>query len=309
MSVKPLILFHYPMSPFSEKVRAMLGHADLAWHSVTVKEMPPRPVLRTLTGGYRKIPVAQIGADVFCDTRTIAAEIARRAKRPELALEHCSAAVQAYVARVDREILLACTMCANTPAMGRKVLRSMSLGDIARFAWDRAKIGGTAKLGSAALRNPRQVVRAHLADVEARLARYDFLFGAAPNHADFSTWHGLWFLHDLGQSALLDGHPRVAAWMGRMRAFGHGRRRELDAEQALAQAREAQPRRLAATERRFEGVGQAVTIEPTDYARERSSGRLAGVTATQWILAREEAEVGLLHVHFPQDGYALRPQA
>lgn len=304
--MKPLILYHYPMSPFSEKVRAMLGCADLVWHSVTVKEMPPRPILRTLAGGYRKIPVAQIGADVFCDTRTIATEIARRARRPELALENGNAEVQAYVSRVDREVLLACTMCANTPAMGRKVLKSMSLPDIARFVWDRANIGRTAKLGRSVLRNPREVVREHLRDVEARLAKQDFLFDAQPNHADFSTWHGLWFLRDLGESGLLDGHPRVAAWMERMRAFGHGRRRELDVEAALALARDAQPRRLLAADRRAESIGQAVTIEPTDYARERSAGVLAGATATQWILAREDASIGLVHVHFPQDGYRLR---
>ncbi|HBC20217.1 MAG TPA: glutathione S-transferase family protein, partial [Alcanivorax sp.] len=50
-----LILHHYALSPFSEKVRAMLGYAGLDWQSVTVREMPPRPMLAPLAGGYRKI--------------------------------------------------------------------------------------------------------------------------------------------------------------------------------------------------------------------------------------------------------------
>ena len=32
----------------------------------------PKPDLTCLTGGYRKTPVLQIGADIYCDTKTIA---------------------------------------------------------------------------------------------------------------------------------------------------------------------------------------------------------------------------------------------
>ena len=85
-----LILHHYPMSPFSEKIRAMLGYSRMHWQSVLTREMPPRPLVASLAGGYRKIPVAQIGADIFCDSRTIAREIAILANQPALALENCS---------------------------------------------------------------------------------------------------------------------------------------------------------------------------------------------------------------------------
>ena len=84
--MQEFILYHYAMSPFSEKVRAMLGYAGLSWQSVIVREMPPRPMLSALAGGYRKVPVAQSGADVFCDSRAIADEIARLSGKPELSL-------------------------------------------------------------------------------------------------------------------------------------------------------------------------------------------------------------------------------
>jgi hypothetical protein len=29
--------------------------------------MPPRPLLDPLTGGYRRVPVLQVGADIYCD--------------------------------------------------------------------------------------------------------------------------------------------------------------------------------------------------------------------------------------------------
>ena len=38
----------------------------------------PKPELMPLTGGYRKTPVLQIGADIYCDTRLIARELERR---------------------------------------------------------------------------------------------------------------------------------------------------------------------------------------------------------------------------------------
>ena len=59
-----LILHHYPESPFSEKVRAILGAKGLAWRSLQVPMIMPRPATAALTGGYRRIPVLQAGAEL-----------------------------------------------------------------------------------------------------------------------------------------------------------------------------------------------------------------------------------------------------
>ena len=67
-----LILHHYPTSPFAEKVRLVLGYKNLAWKSVVIPQIMPKPDLQALTGGYRKTPVLQIGADIYCDTALIA---------------------------------------------------------------------------------------------------------------------------------------------------------------------------------------------------------------------------------------------
>ena len=76
-----IILHHYDTSPFSEKVRVLLGIKGLAWRSVIQPVIMPKPDLIPLTGGYRRIPVMQIGADVYCDTQVILAEIEARASR------------------------------------------------------------------------------------------------------------------------------------------------------------------------------------------------------------------------------------
>ncbi len=67
-----LILHHYPTSPFAEKARLLLGFKGLSWRSVKISPVMPKPDLTALTGGYRKTPVLQVGADIYCDTALIA---------------------------------------------------------------------------------------------------------------------------------------------------------------------------------------------------------------------------------------------
>ena len=65
------ILHHYAFSPFAEKVRTVFGFKGIGWRSVDIPGLPPRPLLSPLTGGYRRVPVMQIGADIYCDTNLI----------------------------------------------------------------------------------------------------------------------------------------------------------------------------------------------------------------------------------------------
>ena len=65
----PIILHHFDQSPFSEKIRLIFGLKSIAWRSVRISRIMPRPDLMPLTGGYRRTPVMQIGADIYCDTQ------------------------------------------------------------------------------------------------------------------------------------------------------------------------------------------------------------------------------------------------
>jgi glutathione S-transferase len=299
-----LILHHYPMSPFSEKIRAMLGYADLSWQSCMTREMPPRPLLARLAGGYRKIPVAQIGADIFCDSHIIAAEIAQLSNKPALDLDNLDAAQQAFITKVDLDLFFACLFAAGTMKLNIKVLKAMSLLDVGRFLLDRINMGRKAKVRAVSPLKAKELVIAHLADLEQRLSQ-DFLFGQTPTHTDFSTYHTLWFIHDLAESPLLQGHPRLLNWMARMKAFGHGRLQQINEAQAL-QAAQAQPRAIAQEYRQDSLIGKTVSIAPADYGCEPTSGVLVGVMPNRWIIARQDAELGTLHIHFPRQGYTLR---
>src|SRR5580698_9094615 len=79
-----MILHHYTLSPYAEKVRLALGLKRIDWLGVKTPFMMPKPDLTPLTGGYRRAPVLQIGADVYCDTSLILRELERRKPLPTL---------------------------------------------------------------------------------------------------------------------------------------------------------------------------------------------------------------------------------
>lgn len=303
-----LILHHYPMSPFSQKIRSMLGYTGAQWRSALTREVPPRPVLEALAGGYRKVPIAQIGADVFCDTRIIAAEIATLSGKSELALENCNQSIQDYVHKVDLDIFFACVLAGGSKKLNKKVLKSMSLIDIARFLFDRINMGRKASIRIVSPGNARPKVMEHLADLETRFTE-DFIFGTEPCHADFSVYHGLWFIRDLGERSMINDFPKTIAWMDRMKAFGDGQFTEITPQQSLIIARKATPRAIAEEHKADPRIGKRVTIAPNDYAQEPSQGVLVGATPTRWIIARENKEVGVVNVHFPKQGYVLSQDA
>src|SRR5271154_1087299 len=72
-----LILHQYEISPFSEKVRVALGIKGLSWQACNQPPIMPKPELVRLTGGYRRIPVLQIGADLWFDSLYITEELDR----------------------------------------------------------------------------------------------------------------------------------------------------------------------------------------------------------------------------------------
>src|SRR5260370_7754814 len=79
-----LLLHHFATSPFSEKVSGAFGIKQRTWRSVQIPSIMPKPDLMPLTGGYRRTPVLQVGADIYCDTQLIMLELEKRASQPPL---------------------------------------------------------------------------------------------------------------------------------------------------------------------------------------------------------------------------------
>ena len=85
-NAQSIILHQFERSPFSEKIRLALRMKNLGWASVDIPSILPKPDLTPLTGGYRRTPVMQIGADIFCDTSIMLIELEKRFQIPSLNL-------------------------------------------------------------------------------------------------------------------------------------------------------------------------------------------------------------------------------
>jgi len=296
-----LILHHYDSSPFSEKVRLAFGIKGLSWRSVIQPVIMPKPELVPLTGGYRRIPVLQAGADIYCDTQAILAEI--EARQPEPKLAHGGDwAVNIWADRLFFQASVAVVF----GAIGEHVPKE--------FIADREKLSGRAfdmAAMKAAAVPMRAQWRAHAAWIEAGLAGGHFLGGSSPSLADVAAYMNVWWLSAAapGEAVpLLAAFPQTSAWRDRLRAVGHGERSEMTPGEALTIARSAEPAAPPAHDPADPlglSPGEAVTVAADDYGRDPVAGELVALTPSRIVIARDTGDLGRLHIHFPRVGYAV----
>ncbi|OYV01472.1 MAG: glutathione S-transferase [Burkholderiales bacterium PBB5] len=304
-----LILHHYPMSPFAEKVRLILGFKGLAWRSVLIPPVMPKPDVIALTGGYRKTPVLQVGADVYCDSALIARVLEQREPTPTLYPPTAPLAVP-LAQWADFTLFWAAVTWAMQPAGAMAILGQPQPEVVKAFQTDRAAFTGTMK--RLTLADATGQLQGHLAALEAQLAAGGpFLFGAAACIADFSVAHALWFIRRAEPVAhILAPHAALAAWLDRMLALGHARSERLSSGEAVALAAAATghaPTTVMA-DGGFE-AGEAVTVAATDYGADPVAGTLVGLSPDSVTLRRHDERAGTVHVHFPRFGFQIKKES
>lgn len=305
-----LILHHYPQSPFAEKARLMLGFKGVSWQSVMIPSVMPKPDLVALTGGYRRTPVMQVGADIYCDTAMIAYRLEQEKAAPALFPQGREAAAM-NLAQFADQVLFQHGVAINFQPKGlaqrfagmpEQVLKGFMADRMALFAK-----GSASRLDGAVALSQWPAL---LGRLETQLQRDgDFLLGDSPCIADFAHYHPLWFVGSNAAVAdSLDGYPAVKSWMQRMADIGHGVASELSAEEAIRIAREASPAALPGAAISSPGgfsSGQAVTVSAVDYGADEVAGKWVFEGAEEIIIAREDERAGLVHVHFPRYGYRI----
>ena len=299
------ILHHYAFSPYSEKIRLMLGYTNTPWLSAITKEMPPRRDLAKLAGGYQRIPVAQIGADIFCDSNLIAEEISKLAADESLSLFSASQEVREFVELAEGQVFFACVMASGGPVLRKKAMQQLGVINITRFLIDRLKMGRKAKIKMVSAKRARPITESFLSVCEEKL-QTNFMFGEQPNIADFSAYHCLWFIRDLGERSFIQNYPKVVAWMDRMRAFAKPAQREISAKEAISIAIDSTPIEIANFSIQVELLNQQVEVAPTDYRLTGTQGVLVGQTEHSYVLQRKASKSSVVHTHFPQQGYQIK---
>jgi glutathione S-transferase len=301
-----IILHHYDSSPFSEKVRIVLGIKRLRWRSVRIPNVMPKPLYTPLTGGYRRTPSLQIGADVYCDSQCIVRELERRFPEPTLFPDGGEGLHYALAAWTDK-VFFQAAVGAIFGRIGDRVPQ--------HFVDDRSRMAGTpfdlARM-KAAVPVMHEQLRGHARLIETQLRDgRPFLLGAAPGLADAQVYHVTWFLRETlpEAAALLDRLPRYRAWNARMADIGHGERVEMTGEDALAIARAAVPQTLPHEDSREPNglkPGDRIEVAPDDYAREDVvRGELVRSSALDVALLRRDHDLGEIVQHFPRLGFVI----
>ena len=187
-----IILHNYPASPVAEKVRKGLGIKGLAWRDVEIPRVPPKPDLVCLTGGYRRTPVMQIGADIYCDSQCILREIERRHPEPTFFPGGADGMAWAVSRWADGELFSLCV---------RLILGAAGDALPPAFAEDRGRLylgpDWAERLKEAGAEVPHLVaqLRAHFGWIDERLATgRSFLLGDRPGLPDVMAWHAAWFV-------------------------------------------------------------------------------------------------------------------
>ncbi len=304
-----IIFHHYWQSPVAHKVRAVFGIKNLNWHSVEIPRVPPKPMLMPLTGGYRRTPVLQIGADIYCDSRCIIRELESRHPQPTLYPGGGDGMVWA-VSRWTDDLMF---------KQAINIVLGSAYEDLPReFADDRLRLYFGPDFDAAKI--TREVphalaqVRSQLGWMNERLATgRQFMLGDAPGLPDALAYYLVWFLQGryTGGPDLIAEFSSLTEWLGRMEAIGHGDFVEMSEQDALQVASttapvdevvvdENDPQRLRA--------GQQVAITPDgDGGDPAVEGELVIADLQRLAVRRRHEQVGDVVVHFPRVGYRVDP--
>jgi glutathione S-transferase len=302
----PIILHHFDESPFSEKVRLVFGLKNIAWASVRISRIMPRPDLMPMTGGYRRTPVLQIGADIYCDTQVILRELERRFPEPTLFPGGYEGVASATAMWTDRAFFQS-TVNLVFGSLADKVPPD--------FIADREKLRG-AKFDVAAMASAipqmRDQFRAHVQWIEAQLGDgRNWMCGDKASLCDINAYMNIWYLRQSlpGEAdRLLAEFARTRAWETHMRGVGHGPRSEMSTAAALDIAAGATPQTAVLPDPNDPNgrkPGDRVEVMPDDYGKIKVSGEIVALSSHHIAIRRHDSRAGEVVVHFPRAGFLV----
>jgi glutathione S-transferase len=304
------VIFHnYPQSPVAEKVRVAFGIKGLAWRDVEIPRLPPKPMLTALTGGYRRTPVMQIGADIYCDSQCIIRALEQRYPDPTFMPTSDAGLMWCLTRYTDGELF----------SLAVKIVLGSAGDDLpSDFAEDRGRLylgedwAEGLKRANAELPHLVAQIRAPLSWLNEQMTDgRSFLLGDAPAAIDAQMYHNIWFIRGRwsGGPSMLSEFPDLVRWEDNVRAIGHGKSTSLSAEDALARAKAMEPvteQKVAPNDPQGLQLGDLVTVTPDVNGGEQPVvGKVHFADAETIAIMRTADDVGTVCVHFPRAGYRV----
>jgi glutathione S-transferase len=291
----------------------------LNWQSVIIPAIMPKPDVLALTGGYRKTPFMQIGADIYCDSALICDVLEKIQPSPTLYPEHQKGAARIIAQWADTALFWAAMGYNFSPAGSAQMFgidspqATEAIANAKMFAEDRAKMrSGMPRIPAA---DAAASYKSYLRRIANMLDEHPFLMGDQPCIADFAVYHPLWFTLNRTSvmAGIFDATPNVLTWMDRMAAIGHAQSSKLSAIDSIAICANNTPAAIEnkSTNSIFQDghgipLGSLVTVASESFGPETTEGELVAATRMHYTLRRQDERVGEVHVHFPRIGFVLK---
>jgi glutathione S-transferase len=302
-----IILHHYPLSPYSEKIRLALGLKGVSWNSVEIPVWTPRPKLTPMTGGYRKTPILQVGAEFYCDTLHILHAIESLGSSGTLYPKGQEGIARAFCWWIEKSSFFnaVCLTIGNMPGIPQALIDERR--PLFRVNLDPKEL---------APKRPLYLQRldAHLLWLADALADgRKFVLGKDPSAADLSAYHPIWFARQNGGNEvneLIAFASVIDPWYKRVAEIGHGNVSTMTEDQAIEAAKSNEPSdpKMWSSEAQHIGLkrGDWVSVTPDDYGNP-VHGSLLSWTADEVVIRHEDPSVGKVNLHFPRVGFDTAP--
>lgn len=303
-----LILHHYWPSPFAHKIRLALGLVDTSWKSVEIPRIPPKPLLMPLTAGYRRTPVLQSDADIYCDTQNIVRAISELTAPSSLLPMRQRGQILAFTDWVDGTVF-------NLAA--RVILTSALDTAPPEFIRDRAGLyfgpNWTPERLKVQLPGVIRQLAAHLDSINQGISDTGGYFADSLSYADATIAYVAWFIRgrwDFGPE-FLSQFPRVERIERDIHEQSADHHEEFSAESALMTALEAKsitPRGVQAQIGSGLSEGMQVSIRPQAETSDPTIiGHLRYLDRGRVSIDHQDPQVGYVVVHLPVAGYQIQP--
>jgi glutathione S-transferase len=303
-----IILHSFPESLFAEKIRLMLGYKNLTWKAVETTIIPPRPDLEPLTGGYRRTPVMQIGADMYCDTASMIQVLERIAPQPSVYVPGKEGIIETLAQWGDTALFWACIGYLYQTDGVMEALAQKSPEEVAAYKRDRGAMMSARPMISFA--ETKATLTLFLQRMQSMLeGDKKFFFGNSPTVADFSCYHPLWVLRPFAATnGILQTAPLVLKWMDSMRDLGYGNPSPMTTAEALQVGIHSEPEEIASAPSDIPSIqlGDVVEVMPSDYGLEPVRGVLVQVGPNHLAVRHHNEIAGNMVDHFPRINYLIR---
>ena len=298
-----IVLFHHDPSPYGERIRKCFGLQNIPWKSCLVPMVMPRPDMTMLSGGYRKIPVMQYGADIYCDTRLISQKINNLFNDLKL-FSHGTLQNSALQSQSDQMFRSGAilSLIENKEYIPPEVVEDR----MSFFTFINQKTAENE------LSHHQSQFKKYAQDIDDQLRENDFILGLQPNWADICCYANIFMAKGNIPSSFkwMKELKNIDPWYQNLVSYGEGIREEISSQEALEIAKTSTPdlsniNHQNSEDENMPQPGDNVKVTPDDYGQISVRGELICINSDEIVVTNETKEAGAIAIHFPRLGFIV----